>query len=371
MVNVVSCLPYLSWSQHPKEHPLPSHIQSSSVATPCGNLELLCCQPQHRDPKTPPLIFVHGGFGFAAVWLDWMTYLYERGYAATMYAYSARSHGASYAVPYLQMAWGTSLDDFASDLATVVKTITTHLEDEKEPILIAHSAGGALVQYALTNGMITATAFCLVGSVPHFGGLDAYWNWSKMDPWMHPRSWILGLHPMSGLAHPKLVRQMFFSDRFPMDKVVDFMHWMAPYESLGWAGGQNGSFWKWLMGKNEWLEPMRILKAVTGWDRRGDRVCVMVGSQDRMMDLNMARRQVSEFRAAVRAMALESSASQGSRGADADAKESTHEEDIPEVEAESLERVRLVVVQGAGHHTQNDVQRQAAAEAIWQWLEQL
>jgi pimeloyl-ACP methyl ester carboxylesterase len=371
MVNVFSCLPYLSWTQSPKEHPLPSHVHSTSVATPCGNLELLSCQPRRRDPKTPPLIFVHGGFGFAAVWLDWITYLYDRGYAGTIYAYSARSHGASYPVPYLQMVCGTVLDDFASDLATVVWHITTHLEDEKEPILIAHSAGGALVQYTLLNGMITATGLCLVGSVPHFGGLDAYWNWTKMDPWMHPRSWIFGFHPTSGLAHPKLVHRAFFSDIFSPNKVEEFMHWMAPYESLGWASGQNGSFWKWLMGKNEWLEPMRILKSLNGWERPGDRVCVMVGSHDRLMDLSMARRQVSELRAAVRAMDMEPPAGKHTHGFDADTKENDHEKATLEVEVEALDRVRLVVVQGAGHHTQNDIQWQAAAEAVRRWLEQL
>ena len=50
------------------------------------------------------------------------------------------------------------MNDLASDLATVVKHITTHFEDGKEPILVGHSAGGGLVQYALANRIVTAAA---------------------------------------------------------------------------------------------------------------------------------------------------------------------------------------------------------------------
>ncbi|KAJ9603833.1 hypothetical protein H2200_011354 [Cladophialophora chaetospira] len=362
MVNVLDCLPYTSWSPSSKEHPLPSHIQRSFVSTPNGNLELLICAPKHTSSKATPLIFIHGGFGSASVWIDWMSYLYEYDYNGTIYAYSARGHGASYPVSFYPMVYCTTLDDFASDLATTVHHITSQLEDGKEPILVAHSAGGALVQYALANRMVSGSALCLVGSIPHFGGYDAFWNWTKMDPWMHARSLPLGFHPKCALVHPQLVHRALFSDKYPIEKVKEFMTWMAPYESFGWATGVNGSFWKWLTGKNEWLDPLKILKSVNGWERPGDRVCVMVGSHDVPMDLKVARRQAGEFREVARAMEFQASAEQ---------ERETREEDIPGVDSESMERVRLVIVQGAGHHVQNDIQQAAGAEALRRWIEQL
>ena len=296
-----------------------------------------------------------------------MTYLYEHGYIGSMYAYSARGHGASYPVSFTKMVYGTALDDFASDLAAVVHHITSQLEDGKEAILEAHSAGGALVQYALANRMITASGLCLLGSIPHFGGYDAFWNWTKADPWMHPRSWALGLHPKCALVHPFLVKSAFFCDECPAEQVEEFMTWMAPYESMGWASGVNGSFWKWMMGKNEWLDASKIMSSLSGWDRPGDRVCVMVGTNDVPMDLKMATRQVSEFRESVKSLDVKSA----EEGRHIQKHEREGKASITGIDTEISEKVRLVIVHGAGHHTQNDVQRVVAAEALQQWIEQL
>ncbi len=148
------------------------------------------------------------------------------------------------------------------------------------------------------------------------------------------------------------------------------MNWMAPYESMGWVGGVNGSLWKCLMGKNEWLEPSRILKSLSGWDRPSDRVCVMVGTHDVPVDLRMAERQVSEFREAVRAVTSES-ASEVKEHAQLGGYDGEDGASIPGIDLKTSDRVRYVVVHGAGHHMQNDVQAIAAAEALRRWLEHL
>ena len=145
---------------------------------------------------------------------------------------------------------------------------------------------------------------------------------------------------------------------------------MAPYESQGWAGSVSGSFWKWLTGKNVWLEPSTILTSLSGFDRPGDRICVLVGSHDKWMDLTMVRRQVREFREAVNhsKQELTSRVDDGVQGRDLKMKA---EVQLPGVDIECQENVRLVVVQDAGHHVQNDVQREVAAEALRRWIEQL
>jgi len=124
-----------------------------------------------------------------------------------------------------------------------------------------------------------------------------------------------------------------------------------------------------LMGKNEWLDPLKILKSLNGWEGPGDRVCIMVGSHDALMDLKMARRQASEFREVVRAMEPGSSAERENETCANTTRKK--EGDIRGVDTETVERISLVIVQDAGHHIQNDVRRDAAAEALRRWIERL
>ena len=42
-------------------------------------------------------------------------------------------------------------------------------EDATRVVLVAHSAGGALSQYALSRKMIKVQAFCMLAAVPGFG----------------------------------------------------------------------------------------------------------------------------------------------------------------------------------------------------------
>lgn len=42
-------------------------------------------------------------------------------------------------------------------------------EEKVRVVLIAHSAGGALSQYALSRGLVTVQGFCMLAAVPGFG----------------------------------------------------------------------------------------------------------------------------------------------------------------------------------------------------------
>ena len=172
MLDAIQSLFRLRWRQEPQFRPLPDHIKRMLVPSAGGELELLICSPTVPDPQAPAIFFTHGGFGSAGVWLDWMTYLHDAGYKGTLYAYSARNHGASYSVPYFRMVYGTSI---ASDLKTCFDFATKqgqHAEGkETNVVLVGHSAGGDLVQYALANNYIRCRALCVLDAVPHFGML--------------------------------------------------------------------------------------------------------------------------------------------------------------------------------------------------------
>lgn len=360
----------LQWTPQRKFHPLPSHVERTYVPTPLGDLELLVSQPQTAIATCPPLILAHGGFGHAAVWLEWINFFHKH-YGGPVYAYSARGHGASYPISYFKMVWGVTLDDVASDWATIINHVKHNLAHGADPVLIGHSAGGALTQYVLLNRMATTAGLCLVGSVPHFGGFDAMWNWLKADPWLFLRTFCSGGHPTSPLSYPALVHTAFFGPKFPVgkddhwQKVKDFMKWMPPYESMNWSMSINGDFWRWLRGRNEWLDVSKILPSITGWQRPGDRVCIMVGSHDRLMDLNMATRQLTDYANAARNL-QDDKTEISSHGTHQHAQDSP-----PGVTLERANKIRLVVIQNAGHHTQNDVQSDLAVEACLQWIEQL
>lgn len=371
MFTALKAIYNLQWTPQRKYHPLPAHIERSSIPTPNGDLELLISHPSQPISTHPPLILAHGGFGHASVWLEWMSYFHEHGYGGTVYSYSARGHGASYPVSYLQMVWSVSLDDVAADWASVIQHVKHEREAGAEPVLIAHSAGGALTQYVLLNRMATARGLCLVGSIPHFGGYDAYWNWAKLDPWFFLRSVLSGGHPTSPLSHPALVHKAFFGPRYPSGlddgwaRVKEFMKWMAPYESMSWAMAMNGSLWRWLWGRNEWLSVGSIISSIEGWQTSSDRVCVMVGSHDRLMNEAMARRQFKDYADAAQALRDEKERVVG---------DSLVEQPLDFVDGVFLQRangIRLVIVEDAGHHTQNDVQSEIAAKACLDWLEQI
>ncbi|KAF2725492.1 alpha/beta-hydrolase [Polychaeton citri CBS 116435] len=344
MFDAITTLFKLRWTlQQPQLRPLPPHVQREFVSTQNGDLELLICQPKHPSKATPttgaPIFFLHGGYGSAGVWLEWMTYLHNAGYPGPLYAFSVRNHGASYSVPYWQMVFSTPLDAVASDAIACIDFIKSHASNtgQATPILVGHSSGGGLAQYMLAKGRARAHALCLVDAIPHFSSMDIYLNWFKHDPWFPLRSMFHLQHPTSPLSTPRLVHGAFFGHLFPMSRVPDFMRWMPGYESMGWPVGMMGDIVGWWRGNANWLEPRDILRNIDLGDAPAancDKICTIVGSEDMMYDERMWNRQVREYRQGI-----------GDLGS-----------------------VRLVVVKGAGHHVQNDVQCEKAAEALLKFV---
>lgn len=327
----------------PKFRPLPDTIERTYIDSPGGGLEFLISTPQRADDKSLPVLFQHGGFGHASVWLEWMLYLQQH-YGGRTYAASVRGHGASY-VPssWFRTVWLTKHDDIAGDVRLAIEEVKRR-EGGREPIVVGHSAGGEMLQYLLAKKMVThMPALGLIGAVPHFGSAVVFENWLKVDSMMWVRGLVFMLnHPKSTLSTPELMRRVFFGPDFvDQERMKEFWKWSADVECLQWPMMSLG---KQRNGRPEWLEVRDIVKGLKTQRRSIEQVFVLVGSEDAIM-MGTSERMVAEYTAALQQRAKE--------------------------EGGKASRVRFAEIERAGHHVQNDVQWEEAAEALLDWLRQV
>ncbi|RVX70518.1 hypothetical protein B0A52_05169 [Exophiala mesophila] len=366
MFGAIQGLFSLKWTQQPLLHPLPPTVTRHFVTTDRGPLELLISEPSKSGTDTarshPPVFFIHGGVGSASVWLEWMDY-FSTTSQTTTYAYSLRSHGASYSVPFWRMTWQTSLDDLAQDLTACVQEVRRR--EGQDPVLVAHSSGGGLVQYALSKRQIQGRGLVLLGAVPHFGNVNVYWNWfRRIDPWFSLRALFHLYHPNSPLSTPRLVYNAFFGPEYPFHRVAEFMKWMSNYEAMFWPLGMAGRGRG--IQNRTWLSPADILKSLTQWQGASQKIMVMIGTEDKIMGGTQFR-MVEEYRAAIAQLP-----NQSSTKADAAKMDQVSLVRVSNgVKEQDFGRVRLAEVENAGHHTQNDVQWKAAAESLRKFVDQV
>lgn len=390
LIDPIVALFDLKWTrQKPQFRPLPPYIKRTFVETPGGDLELLICEPSSSTTSStskstapqpqpqPSIFFVHGGYGSAGVWLEWMTYLHSHNYSGTLYAYSARNHGASYTLPYWRMVFDTPFEQIQADMVVCLDYVTKREQQANSvarlPILVGHSSGGGLAQYLLSGTSanlklrVKASGLCLVDAIPSFGSYDIYWNWLKHDPWFTVRSMFHLQHPSSPLSTEKLVHGAFFGQKFPVGRTGAFMRWMPAFESMGWPMGMVGdNFWGWVIGRpNIWLSARDIVSNIVGVGNGKDKVCVVIGRDDMMYRPWMWERQCEEYREGLGELQREKELA----GPD---KPFTKTEIIDGVASTDSEAgVRLVLVEDSGHHVQNDVYCDQAAEAFLRWANQV
>ena len=93
----------------------------------------------------------------------------------------------------------------------------------------------------------------------------------------------------------------------------------------------------------------RVVQNITGWNR-GDRVCVVAGTEDKLMGVALMEKLSGCFREAVKEHAADKKI------------------DIPE---DVEEGVRFITIKGAGHHLQNDLVWEEGARQVLGFLEAL
>lgn len=124
-----------------------------------ADLEVFSCLPANA-PRTTPLLFVHGAFAGAWMWVDtFLPHFAAAGFPC--YAVSLRGHGGSAGHEHID--WH-SIADYVEDVKQVVNWLK---ETGQPPALIGHSMGGFVVQKYLEHH--TAPAAVLLCSVPPQG----------------------------------------------------------------------------------------------------------------------------------------------------------------------------------------------------------
>ncbi|KAF9457200.1 Alpha/Beta hydrolase protein [Collybia nuda] len=344
----------LSWTASTVVCSLPPSISRVYVQTPDGPLELLVSQPSPpTQPRKKAVLFQHGGFGAAAVWIPFMQY-FSQIYGHPCYAASLRGHGASWKPGFFRMVLLTGKAAMARDLGYVLNWVQgyeagqrqNHL-DLEDIVLVGHSAGGGLAQYLLSQDLAQVGGLSLMGAFPSFGGLRVYWNWAKLDPYFGIRMYLRDFgHPRSPLSSTTLIHRAFFCPSFPINAVEDFEPHMPAFESLLWPLGMMVPF----------INTGSVLKNILGWSPMlKDRLFVMAGSEDTLMGTTLMCRMAQHYRKAFRVLV----------------KRKILRVDPDAAEPPSCDGVRFGVIEGAGHHMQNDLQWQESAHQLLAFIEQL
>lgn len=253
----------------------------------------------------------------------------------------------------------------ALDATAGIRYVVDKHRNEGRPdiVPVGHSAGGALLQYILSEGLHSppdpkktdSEAYAvgrigLLGVIPCYGSAGVYWNWLKLDPFCLFRMYLVHLgHPRSPLSSTRLVKQAFFCDECPDERVREFeTQEMAPYESMVWA----------LATFRMFADPGKIVRAVglTNSSGRGSteqlrpRVLVIAGGKDVLTRPGVMAKLAGLLRDAVRSVF-------GSVKSDGGVQEGI------------TDGVEFRVVQGSGHHLMGDVYWEECAEKILRFLE--
>lgn len=184
--------------------------------------------------------------------------------------------------------------------------------------------------------------------------LGVYWNWANLDPYFGIRMYLRDFgHPRSPLSSTTLVHRAFFSPAFPVARVKEFETHMPAFESILWPLGMMFPF----------VNTRNVLKNLLGWSTASkERVLVLAGSEDALMGVKLMLRMAKHYRKAFTVLVRQ-------KHLRADLVEA--ETEIEDKDGSSGRGVRFGVVDGAGHHMQNDLQWEDSAQQLLSFVEQL
>jgi pimeloyl-ACP methyl ester carboxylesterase len=146
------------------------------IPTTFGTLEFLFTQPiSSSSPRKKAVLFQHGGFGHASVWIPFLTFFSRAGYPA--YALSLRGHGVSWKPSFFNLVWRYGKGSTAQDLKFGIEFVR-ELErerrggemDNEDLVFVGYSAGGGLVQCFSSQGMGKVGGSVILAGFPNFGG---------------------------------------------------------------------------------------------------------------------------------------------------------------------------------------------------------
>ncbi|KAF8888539.1 Alpha/Beta hydrolase protein [Infundibulicybe gibba] len=253
--------------------PLPATVERRFLSTQDGDLELNVSLPFEASTK-PPILFVHGGFGSAHCWVNYLPYFSRALHPS--YAISLRGHGCSFNPGYWRLYF-TPRSTFVDEIRQVVSYIRS--EHGVDPIVVGHSSGGGALQALCSSGTKVA-GMALLGSIPGSGSFQVNRNWMAFDPYMMLRMLKHLLHPRSALSSTSLVHAAFFAPDCPREKVRECELAMAESESMVWPLGMTWRF----------VQPENVVANITGVGlSAGRKMLVIAGELDRLVTVGIAQ----------------------------------------------------------------------------------
>lgn len=129
---------------------------------------------------------------------------------------------------------------------------------------------------------------------------------------------------------------------------------MPAYESMAWPIGMMKRF----------TDMRSILENIQGWGTSPSRVMVMAGAEDKLMGTKLMMDVACEYRKGVEELS---------------SRKKIEPVELPETKPQISENVRqevrfgitTAVVEGVGHHVQNDVHAEEATETLKRFLDEL
>lgn len=170
-----------------------------------------------------PLLFVHGGWHGSWCWEKYFVpYFVNHGYEC--HTFNFRGHGGTSNNKSLKR---TTIGDYVRDLTQVIEGI------DKDPILIAHSMGGLVVQNYLTQH--NAPAAVLLAPVPPWGVIRT----TLKVAFRYPLSFLkanllLSLYPL--VNNEKKVRKLFFTEDLAEDELSEYAKLIEDESYLAFLG---------------------------------------------------------------------------------------------------------------------------------------
>jgi len=168
-------------------------------------LEVLKTGPKEPVDGMPTLVFAHGAFAGAWIWLGgFLQFFAERGYPCVAFGFRGHANDDPHQPPH-----GIGLDQYVADIKEVVAGI------DGPAVIVAHSMGGLVAQMAL--GTVRPRALCLLAPAPIEG-----MAWSNTQlAFSDPRLWMAAiqtaLEPHS--ATPDMTRRAMLSEDAPQTMV--------------------------------------------------------------------------------------------------------------------------------------------------------
>jgi pimeloyl-ACP methyl ester carboxylesterase len=269
-------------------------LQSLTIATPSGPLELLACLPD-MAMKQEAILCVHGAHCAAACFMALLPLLASAGYPS--YAVSLRGHGGSWQPSTFAFHALSNIDSYVADVIAANDFISSE-RPEMALILVGHSMGGGVLQRAL--GVWTAVAplrrkpagLVLLASAPlSGGGMEVARRWQAAEAalaeaqaqdrppvhagsqgWLHWFCSFFTFNVNTGVHTPAQVRNKFFSAETPEGTVTSWLrHSKGRLESIRVSIGH---FWP-------FADAAAVLDAIDGELRpRGRKMLCVSGERD-------------------------------------------------------------------------------------------